>query len=67
MESRVVSIRLDADLHERIKSLAEKERRPAAQQIVYLIERGLIRYEAEQGAIEAMDAVGQTNKEKIAK
>lgn len=67
MESRVVSIRLDADLHERIKSLAEKERRPTAQQIVYLIERGLIRYEAEQEAIASLDAVGQPNKEKIAK
>lgn len=67
MESRVVSIRLDADLHEQIKAFADRERRPAAQAIVYLIEKGLARYEVEQRAIASMDAVGQTNNEKMAK
>lgn len=55
METRVISIRLDADLHDQIKTMAEKERRPASQQIVYLIEKGIARYEAEQRVIESLD------------
>lgn len=64
MKTRVISIRLETDLHDRIKDLAEKERRPATQQIVYLIEKGLSRYEEEQEAISALDRRDQTNKAK---
>ena len=64
METRVISIRLEADLHEQIKAMAEKERRPASQQIVHLLEKGIARYEAEQRAIESLDESDQPKKEK---
>lgn len=64
METRVISIRLEADLHEQIKAMAEKERRPASQQIVYLIETGIARYEAEQRAIGSIDDLDLVKSEK---
>ena len=63
METRVISIRLEADLHDQIKAMAEKERRPASQQIVYLIEKGIARYEAEQRAIDSLDDPALVKKE----
>lgn len=35
------SIRIDEELHEKIKQLREKEKRSISQQIVYLLEKSL--------------------------
>lgn len=67
MPSNTFSVRIDLELLDTIKMIAEQENRTVNQQIVHFIEKGLARYEVEQRAIESLDAVGQTNKEKIAK
>lgn len=58
------SIRLDKKLLEAIKEIADRETRTTNQQIVYLIEKGLSRYEIEQEAIASIDSTNQSNRKK---
>lgn len=59
------SIRMDKELLETVKQIAERETRTTNQQIIHLIEKGLARHYDEQEAISRLDDRGQTNKEKI--
>lgn len=60
------SIRLDKELLETIKEIADKETRTANQQIVHLLEKGIARYEAEQRAIDSLDEADLLKKKKSA-
>jgi hypothetical protein len=57
MPSSTFSVRMNAELLERIKLIAETETRTVNQQIVYFIEKGLARYEAEKDYLRGMDDV----------
>jgi len=65
MASSTFSVRLNAELLERIKLIAESETRTVNQQIVHFIEKGLARYEAEKDFLRGMDDI--PNDERMAK
>lgn len=64
MASTTFSVRLDGELLDTIKQIADRENRTVNQQIVYFVEKGLVRYNVEQEAIAAIDEKPKTNKKK---
>ncbi len=58
------SIRLDKELLETIREIADKETRTTNQQIVHLLEKGIARYEVERKAIESLDEADLPKKKK---
>ena len=55
-DSKVVSVRMDEELLEEIRRLADDEHRAINGQVIMLLEKGLRQHEKEQEAISQMDA-----------
>lgn len=49
------TLRLDLDVHAKIKKIAEKESRSLTNMIEYLIKKEIDRYEKENGALEVRE------------
>jgi hypothetical protein len=50
-KNKHLGLRIDADTHEKLKSLAEYEGRSINGEVIYLIRQAILKHEKEQGAL----------------